>query len=130
MIQAMDELRTAWAKLQSRVDELASERLHYLDFFEGAEAPYLVTDTHGHILEANGAAVDLFNRRRQHLRGKPMVVLIAPADRREIRARMLRLSGAASWQGAIESGGRRVAVEFSARPIPGRGICWRLRPLQ
>lgn len=124
----MDELRTAWLKLKSFVDDQARERQHYLAFFEHAADAWFVTDARGRIVEANGAAVDLLDRRRKYLTGKPLVVFVAPEARGEFR----RCSGlpAARWQSCIQSRGRRTHVEFSARAMPGRGVCWRVRPVQ
>ena len=128
---AMEEIRTAWLKLKSYVDDLTHERQHYVDFFERAEAAYLVTDAHGTIVEANGAAVDLLDRRRRQLIGKPIVTLVSAAERRRFRDRLPRLARAADrWRGDLHSRGRLLAVELSARPIPGQGICWALRPAE
>lgn len=124
----MDELRNAWLKLKARVEDLATERQQYMTFFERADDAYVVTDGDGTIVAANGAAVDLFARRRSHLKGKPLAVLVAPEARREFR--QLGLAPAARWQGCIESRGHRRIVEFSGRAMPGRGACWLVRPLQ
>ena len=127
MHAAMDELRTAWLKLRSCVDELTSERQHYLDFFERAEDAYLVTDPLGVIVEMNGAAVDLLERRRFYLRGKPLAALVSPDERREFRRQLQGLSRPAQWRSSFAAHGRRVAVELRARPLPGaRGIVWLL----
>lgn len=122
----MDELRAAWSKLKSCVDDLAREREHYLGFFHQAADPYVVTDRAGRIVEVNGAAVDLFERRHAELKGKSLAVLVAPRARREFR--LLELP-AVRWQGAIHRRGGQRNVEFSGNPIPGRGACWLLRPL-
>ena len=125
----MDELRTAWLKLKSFVDEQASRREHYLAFFEHAEAAYLVTDAQGRILEANGAAVDLFERRSKYLKGKPLAVLILPERRPEFRRQLQGLSRQTAWRSCFASQGRRVEVELRARPMPdSRGIVWLVRP--
>src|SRR5690242_12236580 len=125
MTPAMDELKTAWLKLRSCVDELTTERQHYIDFFERAEAAYLVTDRLGVILEANGAAVDLLERRRYYLRGKPLAALVSPNERREFRDRVSGLAGSACWHGALQGRGGATPVEFTARAMPAGGICWR-----
>src|SRR5262245_64976659 len=126
---AMDELRTAWLKLKSHVDELTSERQHYIDFFERAEAAYLVTDRLGVILEANGAAVDLLERRRYYLRGRPLASLVSPWKRREFRDRLSGFGDATTWRGSVQARGSDLTVMFSVRPVPGRGLFWRLAPL-
>jgi PAS domain-containing protein len=126
----MDELRRAWLKLTSHVDVLASERQHYLDFFEGADAAYLLTDRLGVIVEANGAAVDLLERRRYFLRGKPIAAMVPVEERHRFRDRLSGLVDAARWRGTVQARGGARSVEFSARLIPGRGVCWRLDRLQ
>jgi PAS domain S-box-containing protein len=129
MLQAMDELRSAWLKLRSFVDDQASQRQHYLAFFEHADAAYLVTDRLGTIVEANGAAVDLFDRRRSFLKGKPLAALVAPDERREFRRQLHALSRPRQWRSCFASQGRRIEVELRARPIPeSRGIVWLLHP--
>ena len=129
MQQAVDELRSAWLKLKSFVDDLASERQHYIDFFERAEAAYLVTDRDGKILEANGAAVDLFDRRRSYLKGKPLAALVAPGERREFRRQLQGISRPAQWRSCFATQARRIEVDLRARPMPeSRGIVWLLHP--
>lgn len=124
----MDELRTAWLKLKLFVDEQAGKRQHYLAFFEQADSAYLVTDARGRIVELNGAAVDLFDRRRQYLRGKPLAVLVAPGGRREFRRQLQGISRPAQWRSSFTAQGRHIDVELMARPIPAGGIVWSLRP--
>jgi PAS domain S-box-containing protein len=128
MTQAADELRLAWFQLKAHVDRLARERQHYLDFFEQAGEPYLVTDRDARIVEVNGAAVDLFARRRRHLRGKPLAALIAPECRRDFRTR-LRALPVGDWTTRLTVAGRRRDVTVKARRAPS-GICWLLRALQ
>jgi PAS domain S-box-containing protein len=125
---AMDELRTAWLKLNLFVEEQARRRQHYLAFFEHAEAAYLVTDAGGKIVEANGAAVDFFDRRRTYLKGKPLAALVSPDRRREFRQKLQGLSRASQWRSSFAAQGRQVAVELRARPLPAaRGIVWSLQ---
>src|SRR5438105_7382619 len=78
---AMDDLKAAWLELNARVDDLAAMRQQYLDFFERATQAYLVTDRGGVIEEANGAAVDLLQRRRRELRRKPLATLVPLGQR-------------------------------------------------
>ncbi|HUQ26027.1 MAG TPA: PAS domain-containing protein [Burkholderiales bacterium] len=134
-MQSKDELTKAWRELRSIVDELTTERQHYLDFFERADDAYLVTDAVGVILEANGAAVDLLERRRYFLAGKPLSALVG-TQRDDFRERLAGLSTApAGWRLSLAVRGRAVEVEVSTRPM-GRagespsGICWLLRPVQ
>jgi PAS domain S-box-containing protein len=125
----MDEVRTAWLELQARVEELARERQQYVVFFECAADAYLITDAHGTIQDANGAAVDIFRRRKSYLRGKPLAALIALDQRPSFRTRLRALGGgetAAEWDSIVEAPGERLPVRLSAR-LMGCGIGWRLR---
>jgi PAS domain S-box-containing protein len=125
----MDQLRSAWLQLKSFVDDQASQRQHYLDFFENAEAAYLVTDRDGRIVEANGAAVDLFDRRRHYLKGKPLAAFVAPDERREFRRQLQGISRPVQWRSCFATQGRQFEVELRARPMPeARGIVWSLHP--
>jgi PAS domain S-box-containing protein len=123
----MEQLRTAWLTLRSYVDDMAYEREHYLQFFERATDAYFVTDRSGRIVEVNGAAVDLLERRRVFLKGKPLAVFIAPEERRAFRSRASDVACPDRWQTCIQTRRRRTRVEISGRAIPGQGTCWRLR---
>src|SRR5436190_21596718 len=85
------ELQEAWLQLRAHVDQLAGERQQYLDFFEQSPEAYIVTDAEGTIVDANGAATDIVQRRRRFLRGKPLAVLVALDRRAEFRSRLKRL---------------------------------------
>ena len=125
----MDEVRAAWLELKARVEALAGERQHYLELFESAPEAYLITDAAGTIEDANGAAVDIFQRRRRDLKGKPLAALIALDQRHAFRTRLRALGGpetAADWPSIVEAPGLRLAVKFSAR-LMAAGICWRIQ---
>ena len=133
-----DDVKAAWLALRERVEELAGERQHYLDFFERASEAYLVTDLIGTIQDANGAAVDVLQRRKRFLRGKPLAVFIAEDQRREFRDRLHALAAPSagaetSWRTAVVTSEARIPILVAARPS-GRmrggagGICWLLRP--
>src|SRR5436190_18487989 len=136
MAYELEELKTAWLGLKARVDQLAAERQQYVEFFENAAAAYVVTATDGVIVEANGAAVDVLQRRKRYLRGKPFAVLIALERRAEFRNRLTSIAAGEtaerSWRTVLAAGDERVGVEITARIIgePGGGICWRLAALQ
>src|SRR5262249_5544011 len=83
----LEELNVAEETLHQQHEEvlathqaLLEERHRYQELFDGAPDGYLVTDTDGVILEANRAACLLLHRRRQHLVGKPLAVLVAPSE--------------------------------------------------
>ena len=128
----VDEVKAAWLELKARVEELASERHHYLEVFDRSPEAYVITDAQGTIAEANGAAVDIFQRRKHHLKGKPLAALVALDQRHAFRTRLRALGGreiAAEWNTIIEAPGLRVPVKVAAR-LMRSGICWRLRAEQ
>jgi len=137
MAQELEELKIAWLGLRARVEQLAAERQQYLEFFENAAEAYVVTALDGRIVEANGAAVDVLQRRKNFLRGKPFAVFIALDRRAEFRRRLTGIAGRVpgaepSWRTVVATGGERVEVGLTARVIeqPGGGICWRLQAMQ
>jgi PAS domain S-box-containing protein len=136
MTAELEDLKAIWLELRAHVDQLAGERQHYLDFFEQSPEAYVVTDVQGTIVDANGAAVDILQRRRQTLRGKPIAALVALDRRTEFRGHLRRLaareSGARqSWTTVFEAPELRTEVSLSARVIErghgAGGICWLLR---
>jgi len=132
MADGVDDLKALWHELNAHVEQLASERQHYLEIFERAEEAYLVTDRHGIIEQANGAAVDLLQRRRRNLRGKPLAVLVSPGERREFRARMHGLvngpAAVATWRTSFgEPAEGEVTVSARVMGRAERGIGWVIR---
>ena len=134
----LDELTSMWLDLCAHVDQLADERQQYYDFFEQASEAYVVTDEHGTIADANGAAIDILQHRKRYLRGKPLVAFVAleqrSAFRRRLRALIGREQGAErSWGAIFVAPELRTDVALTARLIerPGGvgGICWRLEAL-
>lgn len=122
-----------WLELHARVSELAAERQQYLDFFEQSSEAYVVTDRQGTIVEANGAATDILQRRRRALCGRPFAVLVALDRRVEFRARLARLAarepGAEpSFRTVLEAPELRIDATLTARLIARPegigGICW------
>jgi PAS domain S-box-containing protein len=86
--QQNEELRVAEEEIRHRHDELLDsrqaleeERRRYQALFEFAPDGYLVTDPDGVILEANRAAGEVFARRPDYLRDKPLTALVAKGDR-------------------------------------------------
>ncbi len=124
----MNELQAAWRELEARVDELGAERQQYLDLFELAADAYLITDGRGVIREANGAAVDLLQRRRQALRGKPLAALI-PLTHRAAFRRDLRKTAPWSARTLLRADESIVEVDLTAHSAPSGVLCWRLRPV-
>lgn len=126
----MDELQAAWRELKARVDELGAERQQYLDLFELARDAYLITDRQGVIREANGAAVDVLQRRRQALRGKPLAALVPLSQRAAFRGNLRRI-GKDGWSGRtlLRADESVIEVDVTARGTPSGALCWRLRPV-
>jgi len=138
MTVELEELKAMWLDLRAHVDQLAGERQQYYDFFEQASEAYVVTDEYGTIADANGAAVDILQRRKRYLRGKPLAALVALERRAEFRQRLGALRGrepAAErpWRTLFVAPHLRIDVKLAARLIerPGGvgGICWRLEAL-
>ena len=150
--EALEELRfhhdatvLAEEKLRTQLDELTrlglrieSERARYVDLFEHAPDPYLVTDGMGVIRDANAAAVGLFGLEYRFLRGKPLAGFLERGH--GIHAALDKLTRSGEALGALECtvlprGGDPVAVvarvSLSAR---SRGSSGRFagspRPLQ
>ena len=128
----LEDLKAIWLELRAHVDQLAGERQQFLDFFEQSPHAYVVTDSTGTIEEANGAAVDILQRRKAYLRGKPLPALVALERRAEFRQRLRGIPNPGaerSWRTIFEAPELRTEVTLTARPI-GRdgsgGICWRL----
>jgi hypothetical protein len=66
----------------------AGERQQHVEFFDQSTETHVVTDAFGKISEVNGAAVDALQRRKHHLRGKPLAVRVALERRRHFRQRV------------------------------------------
>jgi PAS domain S-box-containing protein len=124
----MEELKAAWRKLNARVDELGAERQQYLELFERACEAYLITDAEGVIREANGAAVDLLQRRRRALRGKPLAALVPLLQRREFRNRLASVAATRSdWRTLVRTDESVIEIEVAVQPSGSGMLCWRLR---
>jgi PAS domain S-box-containing protein len=136
MTAELDDLKAMWLDLRTHVDQLAGERQHYLDFFEQSAEAYVVTDADGAVVDANGAAVDVLQRRRSQLKGKSLAAMVALDRRMEFRARTRRLMAGEDgvperWSTVFEAPGLRTEVMVSARPIERdgavTGLCWLLQ---
>lgn len=89
---AHEELRVVEEELHAQADEIATtretlgrERRLYGELFEAAPEAYLVTDLNGLVLQANQRASVLFNRDPTFIVGKPLALLVSPADRAAFR---------------------------------------------
>jgi PAS domain S-box-containing protein len=129
----LEDLKAMWLDLRAHVDQLADERQQYHDFFEQASEAYVITDEYATISDANGAAVDILQRRKHYLRGKPLTALVALERRTEFRQRLRALrarepGAERTWGTIFVAPELRLEVKLTARLIerPGGGICWRL----
>lgn len=134
MTADLESLKAMWHELKAHVDRLVGERQQYLDFFEQSGEAYLVTDAHGTIADANGAAVDILQRRKRYLRGKPLAALVALDQRSTFRRRLHALAGGSTertWRTIIESPQLRTEVTLTGRLMgtagQAGGICWLLQ---
>lgn len=136
MTSEFEDLKALWLDLRARVDQLAGERRQYLDIFEQSPEAYVVTDAEGMIVDANGAAVDVLQRRRGQLKGKSLAAMVALERRTEFRARIRQLMArepgfAGPWSTIFEVPGLRADVTVRARPIERAGtvagLCWLLQ---
>lgn len=136
MTAEFEDLKAMWLDLRARVDQLERERQQYVDVFEQSPEAYVVTDAEGTIVDANGAAVDVLQRRRGELKGKPLASMVALDRRMEFRARIRRLMArgpgfGGDWSTTIEASGLRADVTVRARPIERAGtvagLCWLLQ---
>jgi signal transduction histidine kinase len=85
---AHEELRVAEEHLQTQADAIVFaqdvldlERRRYQELFQAAPEPYLVTDLHGAIDQANLRAAQLLNIDGSFLIGKPLLAFIDSDDR-------------------------------------------------
>src|SRR3982751_4635968 len=111
MAAELEDLQAIWLSLRSHVDQLAGERQQYLDFFQQATEAYVVTDVDGAIVDANGAAVDVLQRRRRYIAGKPLAAMVALERRTEFRSRLRRAvarepGALQAWNTVIEAPGQ------------------------
>ena len=87
-----EELRATNDELMATRAALEAERNRYASLFYFAPEPYLVTDAEGVVREANFGASILLGVREDHLVGKPMVVFVAEASKRNFHQVITRLA--------------------------------------
>jgi PAS domain S-box-containing protein len=121
--------------------DAAQDARRYHALFDLAPDAYVVTDVAGTIAEANAAARTLLARPLPELSGRPLVELVATADRRAFlvrleKARFARAAPAAEWRLRLRQPGGEpfdaaVAVTSAVEVARGRGplLLWRLRRL-
>jgi signal transduction histidine kinase len=107
---AQEELRALNEEISGASARIEQERLRYHELFFAAPVPYIVTDMHGVIREANNAASLLLRLRADRLRGKPLVVFVRGASRRRLRNTILERQA--------RSGTSSVRFKLSPRDSP------------
>src|SRR4051812_31703016 len=99
MRATLEELRVAEEELSRQNDELsnlqlavADEAARYRALFDLAPVPYVTTDSHLVIREANDAAAALLGVDRRFAGGQPPAGYVGTGDRRAVRAGIPRRS--------------------------------------
>jgi PAS domain S-box-containing protein len=97
----LEELRVSEEELRVQAEQLAMaqvqtirERQRYLDLFEGAPVPYLITDSAGTIRQVNQAAAVLLHCPQDRLRGKPLATFIPLEMRPHFRRQLQQINHA------------------------------------
>jgi PAS domain S-box-containing protein len=120
---AQDDLRAQNEQLSDARRELAEQRRRYRMLFVSAPAAYLVTTPEGVIRDANQQAGALLNVRPKFLMGKPLVLYVAPGQRRSFhdQLRQLRTPGNTldDWQLEMHPRSGRGCFEASATVVCG-----------
>jgi PAS domain S-box-containing protein len=142
---ALEDLRVSSEELRAQNEALIeaqvvfeAEQRRYRELFELAPDAYFVTSADGTIQEANRAALEMLGTNEGYVRGKPLVVFVAEAERRGFRSLVNRLrSGARAQELELWLSPRnRTPVQVEIRAIAARGpdrnvvgIRWLLRDL-
>jgi len=144
LLEAYEELKVAEEELRAHQElilqaqkEADVERKRYRTLFELAPHPYVVTDRHGMIEQANNAAGELFGLAVPRLIGKPIVNFIELGARAEFRARLHELSmGLRTDRLVLEISSRdgkllpvETAVAAIASNTGSQSYCWLLRDM-
>src|SRR2546423_4346948 len=144
LLEAYEELKVAEEELRAHQElilqaqkEADVERKRYRTLFELAPHPYVVTDRHGMIEQANNAAGELFGLAVPRLIGKPIVNFIELGARAEFRARLHELSmGLRTDRLVLEISSRdgkllpvETAVAAIASDTGSQSYCWLLRDM-
>ena len=127
---ALEEIETLWEELLAQSGTLADERRRYAEFFEFAPEPYVVTEPHGEIREANRAARELLG---EALAGTPLSLRVPEGERSAFRARLIEARGkpeseVLEWRGALS--GAAAAAGGAAEPVPAVPVLFRVRTIK
>jgi PAS domain S-box-containing protein len=135
---AVEELNVAAAQLEDADRWIVEERTRYQQLFELAPDAFLTTDVEGVIEEANRSAERLFKATGTHLRGKPLVPFVHPADRKYVHRALARLDSGERlepWQTWVmpHGGSEPIAVEVNCTIHEHNGtrtVLWSLRDIR
>lgn len=120
----VEELHVQKEELANSRIELEAERQRYKELFELVPDGYLVTTLEGAIIEANQTAAQLLNVPQKYLVGKPLVVFVAPEERRKFYDKLNHLRRGESiknWDVKIQS--QRdgcLTAAFTVTPVHNR----------
>ncbi len=119
---AAEEIQEQHDYLVEARDALELERQRYQDLFEFAPYGYLMTDTAGHIQEANQAVMRLLDLPRDRLSNKLLVLFIPIEDRKVFRFKLNHIQTTRQSFKDLEChvqqpDGTRIPCELSASPI-------------
>ncbi len=89
--QTDEELHAQTEELTASRNAIDLERQRYRELFNSAPDPYLITDLHGNIREANVAAGKLLGVESRFLAGKPLPSFFDEAGRRAYRQQLDRI---------------------------------------
>ena len=107
-----EELRQQNETVLAAEEQLAEERQRWVELFQLAPDPFLVTSPDGTVREANAAAAALLGVTPARLQGKPLAVFVADGERRGLWARLRQL----------RDGGRVGDWEVTLRPRRGEPV--------
>jgi PAS domain S-box-containing protein len=132
---AEEELRAQHESIVEAQRELEIQRARYRTLFEGAPDPYVVTDEHGTIEEANGALGRLLGVPVENLVRKSLDAFIDPSARRDLDVRLRQLSDVEKLDIALDvkaPNGRVIPVEATLSVVESaldgrKAFCWLLR---
>lgn len=152
LTQSLEELSLSLQELQIAAEELRQQneallesrkaveqqRQHYQELFEYAPDGYFVTDKEASVLEVNQTATQMLNVSSERLIGKPLVVFVAPEQRRDFYSQLRQFQKGESiknWQIELQRWrGASFRASFTVIPIKNPqnqvvGLRWQLQDL-
>src|SRR5437868_1793329 len=91
------------AELEEAAEQTLTQQLRYQELFDYAPDSYLIIDHAGVIQEANHAAAELLQTRREFLAGKPLAFLVARGWRSDFYGRLTKPGGGVQrWEAVLQ----------------------------